>query len=283
MQTRHTSIDSDPVGPVKVGQAQPGSEMKPNTRTNRTGFTLIELLVVIAIIAILAAMLLPALAKAKERAKAIACTNNNKQIGLAILMYVGDYNDYLPPLNSRNFANHSSAWWFTYLGGTNGASGYITSVTVSNNVWRCPMVQNSDIQPGTVTYYNSPCEGYGPLEDTVNPDKSIIRYFWDLNGNVENSRKLTTISRTSAIWLVGDVGTPKTGGNINKQPTSYNTDITVIKPIVGSGWTAVPSFKQAACRHNGRAVFSFCDGHVESWKWSDLDTDVNDVFTLNSF
>ena len=73
-----------------------------SANTKRTGFTLIELLVVIAIIAILAALLLPALATAKERSQRASCLNNVKQLITGANMYAADFTDSLPPVYLAN-------------------------------------------------------------------------------------------------------------------------------------------------------------------------------------
>jgi prepilin-type N-terminal cleavage/methylation domain-containing protein len=81
----------------------------------RKGFTLIELLVVIAIIAILAAILFPVFAQAREKARAIVCLSNTKQIGLAQLMYVQDYDEQFPTSWCKGFPGDANFWVQPYM------------------------------------------------------------------------------------------------------------------------------------------------------------------------
>jgi len=96
------------------------------------GFTLIELLVVIAIIAILAAMLLPALAKAKEQAQRASCKNNMKQVSLAAIMYANDNRDVYPTNNRPNGLVHAS--WIS----SNTYQYMVSQTKVTTNSLCCP-------------------------------------------------------------------------------------------------------------------------------------------------
>jgi prepilin-type N-terminal cleavage/methylation domain-containing protein/prepilin-type processing-associated H-X9-DG protein len=229
-------------------------------KTSRRAFTLIELLVVIAIIAILAAMLLPALAAAKAKARTTQCLGNMKQLEMCYTMYIGDNNSYLP-INGGGTGNGtqtlvSSGSWIAGNAQTDSDDGNIKAGKLfqynsSASIYRCPANQR------TVTS-GSPLFLTGPQTRTCSIEGSMGGGAFDANGYWVEGGSTTTYAKDSKVkhpdtkivfvdeseWYVGD-------GIFALSPASSTAAV----------WLNIPGI-----RHKG-ATFSFFDGHVEFYRW----------------
>lgn len=233
----------------------------------KRAFTLIELLVVIAIIAILAAMLLPALAKAKAKAKQTACMNNLREIGIATVIYTGDYNQYPASYSPNNYSyvwmtrlfsnmgnNHAAfscpaaatyTWWDTNLNKSLGGNG-----------------ENGVYSAWTVTPGSSFSLGYNDW-GLVGSDY-VYKPQLGLGGDVDGATyqgplRDSMVKAPSQMVMLGDVkGEPNGTANFDA-----NLDPTDERDNSGND-TEWPSN-----RHNYRTDFIFADGHFEAAKRTD--------------
>ncbi len=227
---------------------------QPDRRSHQ-GFTLIELLVVIAIIAILAALLLPALAKAKQKAQGISCLNNNKQLTLAWLMYADDNNGVFPR-NCNTGDQTINSWVLGILDWAPNNTDNTNRLNLMNSLVGPYCGKQADI-------YHCPADVYTCTEggQQMARVRSVSMNCY-VNGYPGDA---TPVSGWQIYRKQSDMSNPKPSDLwvfVDEHPDSINDGWLIISWHMAGSWSDLP-----ASYHNGACGFGFADGHAEIHKW----------------
>ncbi len=252
-------------------------------RFRRFAFTLVELLVVIAVIAILAAMLLPAVSRSKASALAVACLNNEQQMGIALNMYVGD--------------NHVYPFWVATIGGEESGKMFhwedalhiyepaYNPLSWTNRNCQCPaylgvLATTSTTSGGYDGSYAYNYDGAGTVDDLdIVLGLGWVNYY-NGNGNREfNPISESAVKAPSEMFAISDARIRTTGGVrfFNEGEDYMNTGLGT-----ESLGAIISDQEQAPPQHGQNFNVLFCDGHVKAIKINDLFNPTNTAIYWNN-
>ena len=278
---------------MSITSSSPQGQRKGARRAHRLasgsnfGFTLIELLVVIAIIAILAAILFPVFGRARENARRTSCSSNLRQIGLAIMQYVQDYDDRFPRTymmyhpshpEFNNLTNLAGGLWYDGAWGSEGRTRIVFAVQQlypyhkSTQVLSCPSgpkgrhVDPDALPAGRATFVDAPFIGHYGGNSSLMPGCDNVPTGCPLSPTVNQA----AVRSVATTYLFGDNGNNEWYFGMLSSPVAFGYYIPGTQGAGGPSCNNVASASAELgndCRQgrhfNGNNIV-FADGHV---KW----------------